>query len=313
MKAIVCSKYGPPDVLRIKEIKKPTPKKNEVLIKIHSTAVTASDTIVRGFKLSRWTPLGFLMALVIGFRKPRNPVLGMVLAGEIESTGNEVNRFNPGDKVYGWTLKPGFTVNFGTYAEYICLSQNSVIELKPSNINFAEAAAIPYGGLIAHYFVKKVNITKDQKVLIYGASGAIGTNAVQLVKALGAKVSGVCSTKNLELIKSLGAEKVIDYTKDDINEINESYDIILDAVGKNKSSGFKTQCKKLLSPSGKYISVDEGSPSAKVADLKYITKLVSDGKLIPVIDKTFQLEQMVEAHRYVDLGHKKGNVVITLS
>lgn len=313
MKAVVCSKYGPPEVLQLKEIEKPAPKSNEVLIKIHATAVTASDTIVRGFKLSRKTPLGFLMGLVIGFKKPRKPVLGMVLAGEVEAAGKKVNRFNPGDQVFGWTLNSGFVLRFGTYAEYKCLPQNSVIAIKPERLNYEQAAAIPYGGLLALFFIKKGNIKKGDKVMIYGASGAIGTNAVQLAKDIGAEVTGVCSTKNLEWVKSLGADKVIDYLKDDVMDINESYDIILDAVGESKNSNFKKQCKKLLAPNGKYLSVDNGSPTAAIQDLNYLVKLVEEDKLKPIIDSTYPLERIVEAHRYVDQGHKKGNVVITVS
>jgi len=312
MKAIVCTKYGPPEVLKLKEVEIPAPKNDEVLIKIHSTAVTASDCIVRGFKLPRWSPIGLMMGIAIGFKKPRKSVLGMVMAGDIESAGKDVKRFKKSDPVFGWTLKSGFTIRFGTYAEYICLPQNSVIALKPSNVSYEEAAAIPYGGLIALHYLKKWNIQNRKKVLVYGASGAIGTSAVQIARHFGAEVTGVCSTRNLELVKSLGADRVIDYTKEDPSDIKESYDFILDAVGKKKMSDFKSQCKKVLTPKGKYISVDDGSPTAQIEDLILLKELVESGKLIPVIDRSYSLEQMVEAHRYVDKGHKKGNIVIAV-
>ena len=200
MKAIVCTKYGPPDVLQLKEVEKPTPRKNEVCIKIFATAVTASDCIVRGFKLPVWHPVGLMMGLVLGFKKPRNPILGMVLAGEVESVGKDVKLFKKGDQVFAWTIKSSIQIQFGTYAEYKCLPENSVITLKPFNLSYEEAASIPYGGLLALHFLKKGNIKSRKNVLIYGASGSIGTSAVQLAKYYGAEVTGVCSTMNLELV-----------------------------------------------------------------------------------------------------------------
>ena len=312
MKAIVCTKYGPPEVLQLKEVEKPSPKNNEVLIKIIATAVTASDCIVRGFKLPIWNPVGLMMGLVLGFNKPRNPILGLVFAGEVESTGRDVKLFKNGDPLFGWTMKSSIQIRFGTYAEYKCLPEDSVIALKPSNISFEEAAAVPYGGLIALHYLGKGNIQSAGKVLIYGASGSIGTSAVQLASYYGAEVSGVCSTTNLELVKALGAKKVIDYTKDDITKSEDQYDFILDAVGKSKSSQLKIQSKNALTPNGNYISVDDGNPKATVEDLILLKELVEAGQLKPVIDRRYPLEQMVEAHRYVDKGHKKGNVVITV-
>ncbi len=312
MKAIVCTKYGPPDVLQLKEVEKPIPKVNEILIKIFATTVTASDCIVRGFKLPIWHPMGLMMGLVLGFKKPRNPILGMILAGEVESVGKDAKRFKKGDQVFGWTVKSAIKMRFGTYAEYKCLPEDSIIGLMPSNITYEEAAAIPYGGMLALQFLKKGNIQTRQKVLIYGASGAIGTTAVQLAKYFAAEVTGVCSTANLDMVKSLGADKVIDYTKADTMNKAEFFDLILDAVGKNKSSKLKEQCKNALTPNGKYISVDDRSPKMLIEDLNLLKNLVEEGKLKPVIDRTYLLEQIVEAHRYVDKGHKKGNVVITL-
>jgi NADPH:quinone reductase-like Zn-dependent oxidoreductase len=317
VKAIVCTKYGPPEVLQLREVEKPTPKNNEVCVKIFATAVTASDCIVRGFKLAFWHPVGLMMRLVVGFNKPRNSILGMVLAGEVESAGKDVQRLQVGDPVYAFT-----GTRFGAYAEYICLPENdsgglpgtvpSMIAKKPSNATYEEAASYLYGWGMALHFLRKGNIRKGQKVLIYGASGAIGTTAVQLAKHFGGEVTGVCSTRNLELVKSLGADNVIDYTKEDAVNRGELYDFVLDAVGGSKSSRFKEQSKKALTPNGKYISVDDGSPKYHIEDFELLEELVTTGKLTAVIDRTYPLEDMVEAHRYVDKGHKRGNVVISV-
>jgi NADPH:quinone reductase-like Zn-dependent oxidoreductase len=310
MKAIVCTKYGSPEVLQIKNVEKPIPKDDEVLIKIFATAVTASDCIVRGFKVPLLMKIP--MALAVGFPKPRNPILGQVLSGEIETTGKDVTRFKNGDQIIAFTY-----MRFGTYAEYTCLPEKSAIALKPSNLTYEEAAAIPYGGMLALYNLKKGNIQSGQNILIYGASGAIGTSAIQLAKYYGAKVTGVCSTANLEFVKSIGADTILDYTKDNLASNGELYDFIFDAVGKRKSSIFKIQCKQALAPNGKYISVDDETPKIQSEDiieiLTLLKVLVETGKIKPVIDRCYPLEQMVEAHRYVDKGHKKGNVVITVN
>ena len=302
MKAMVCTKYGPPEVLQLKEVEKPTPKNREVLIKIFATAVTASDCIVRGFKvpIQFWIP----MALAVGFPKPRQSILGMVFAGEVESAGKDVSAFKKGDPVFGFDR-----FAFGAYAEYKCMPEDGMLAIKPTNLNFEESAAVPFGGLLALPFLRKGNIQSGQKILIYGASGAIGTSAVQLARYYGAEVTGVCSTANLELVKSLGADTVIDYTKEDFTNRDEKYDFIFNAVGKRKA---RLQCKNALTPNGKHVTVDDGSPKIQMEDLIFLKELVEAGKLKPVIDRCYPLEQMAEAHRYIDKGHKKGNVVISI-
>jgi NADPH:quinone reductase-like Zn-dependent oxidoreductase len=305
MKAIVCTKYGPPEVLQLREVEKPAPRSNEVCIKIFATAVTASDCIIRGFKVPFifWLPMG----LAVGFTRPRQPILGMVLAGEVESAGSDVKSFKKGDPVIGWDR-----FAFGTYAEYKCMPAAGMLVIKPSNMTYEEAAAVPFGGLLALHYLKKGVVQSGQKILIYGASGAIGTSAVQLARSFGAKVSGVCSTVNLELVQSLGADPVFDYTQEDFTNRSERYDFIFDAVGKRKSSKFKLQCKSALAQDGKYISIDDGSPKLQLEDLIFLKELVEAGKLKAVIDRRYPLEQTAEAHRYVEQGHKKGNVVITV-
>ena len=305
MKAIVCTKYGPPEVLQFQEVEKPTPRNNEVGIKIFATAVTSSDCLIRGSKvpLRLWLP----MRLVIGFTKPRKPILGMVFAGEVEAVGTEVTRFQKGNQVYA------FNIRCGTYAQYTCLPENSVMAFKPSTLSYKQAAAVPYGGLLALHFLRKIQIQSGKKVLIYGASGAVGTSAIQLARHFGAEVTGVCSTTNVALVKSLGADTVIDYTQEDFTNRGERYDCIFDAVGKRKSSQLKLQCKQALTPTGKYLSVDDGSPNLRSEDLHFLTELIEAGQIQAVIDRCYPLEHIVEAHRYVDAGHKKGNVVITVA
>ena len=248
-----------------------------------------------------------LMRLVMGITRPRKPILGLVLAGEIEETGKGVERFRVGDRVYAFTK-----FRLGCYAQYTCLPETATMVSAPSNLTYEEVAAIPYGGLLALHYLRKGTIRSGQQVLIYGASGAVGTSAVQLAKYFGTVVTAVCGTTNLELAKSLGADAVIDYTKDRTPP-GTHYDLILDAVGKRKSSTLKMACRGALAPSGKYVSVDDGMPRIAASDLALLTEIVQAGKLKPVIDRRYPLERIVEAHRYVEQEHKKGNVVITVN
>ncbi|WP_285767223.1 NAD(P)-dependent alcohol dehydrogenase [Peribacillus sp. SI8-4] len=302
MKAMVCTQYGSPDVLKLKEVAKPRPKHNEILVKIHAATVASGDIRVRRFDspFLLWLP----MRIFLGLTKPRKAILGVELAGEVVETGAKVEKFNIGDEVFAMT-----GMNFGANAEYTCLPENGAVALKPASLSYQEAAVLSFGGTTALHFFRKGKIGIGQKVLVYGASGAVGTSAVQLAKCLGTEVTGVCSAANFELVKSLGADKLIDYKKGDFTKRQERYDIIFDAVGKSS----KTSCKKLLTPHGRYVSV-EGQGIAKILpeDLLYLKELIETGKLKPVIDKCYPFEQIPEAHRYVEQGHKKGNVVITI-
>ncbi len=307
MKAIICTRYGPPDVLQIREIENPAPRENEVRIKIHASAVTASDLYIRGSQVPFRVLIPF--RLMMGITKPRRPVIGLVLAGEIESAGKNINRFKPGDRIYGLT---GFSL--GAYAEFKCMketdSKQGCLSMMPENLSFEEATVAAYGGLLAFQFMEKGNIQPGQKVLIYGASGTTGTIAIQFAKFLGAKVTAVCSSENLELAKSLGADEMIDYTRVDHSEPGVNYDFILDAVGKNKTSGFKKEIKNSLTPEGKYVSIDDEPLLLDSARLEKIRVLVEAGHIKPVVDRCYQFEEIVKAHRYVEKGHKKGGVAI---
>jgi len=309
MKVVICTKYGSPDVLRIQEVEKPIPKNNEVLIKIRATTVHIGDAKIRSFKPGMGFFLDLLvkpmMRIMIGFRGPRKKILGMELAGEIEAVGENVTLFKQGDQVFAST-----ELRFGTYAQYICLPENALIAPLPTNTTYEEAAPVSNGALTALLILKKATIQKDQEVLIYGASGSVGTFAVQLAKYFATHVTGVCSTTNLEMVTSLGADKVIDYTQEDFTKNNVTYDIIFDAVGKLSAS----ECKQSLKKKGVYLNVLTSSSGLKLkpVDLLFLKELIEAKKLRAVIDKTYTLDQIVDAHRYVDKGHKKGNVVITV-
>ena len=322
MKAIICTKYGSPDVLQLEEVEKPIPKDNEVLIKVHASSVTKADTMMR-----RGTP--FYGRIFIGLTKPKNPITGTGFAGIIENTGKAVKHFKKGDAVFGET-----GVGFSTNAEYVCVSEKALITAKPENISFEEAAPVCDGILTSWCFLKDIGkIQSGQSILVNGASGSLGTAAVQIAKYSGAEVTGVCSSANAELVKSLGADKVIDYTKEDFTKADQKYDIIFDSVGKSSFS----QCKNALKENGVYLSPvlkfslllqmmrtsKLGKKKAKFsatglrpvpelcAFLEELKEIIVSGKIKIVIDRKYKLEQTADAHRYIDAGHKRGNVVIT--
>lgn len=321
MKAILCTGYGPPEVLKFGDADKPVPGDDEVLVRICATTVTAGDCEIRGFRFPvlLWLP----MRLFMGIRRPRRPILGMECSGVIESVGRKVTKFKAGDRVFADT-----GMRFGTYAEYVCLPEKGTVAIKPVTMSFEEAAAVPVGGLNALHFLKKARVRKGEKVLVYGASGSIGTFAVQIAKAYGAEVTAVCGPDNQDLVRSLGAVRAIDYTKEDFTRNGEVYDVIFDTKGKASLSSVRGSLKA----EGRYLSANPGlsdrisaignsgkglkvilEPSEqRVEDLESLKGLIEEGKVRTVIDRRYLLEQVPEAHRYVDQGHKKGNVVITV-
>ena len=330
MKAIVYTKYGPPEVLQLKEVKRPVPRENEILVKIYASSVNYGDITVRNFRylpLSKFNmplPFWFMARLMFGFWKPKKNIPGSEFAGNIEATGENVKSFKAGDPVFGY-LGP----RMGANAEYVCVNEKSMVAIKPENMNYEEASILPYGGTTAFHLLRNINIKKGDKVLINGASGAIGSHAVQLAKHYGAEVTGVCGTPRMEFVKSLGADKVIDYTKEDFAQKGETYDLIFDILGKSTFS----RCKNSLKSDGVYLrasfkmrelfqmlwtkffsskKVICALTTEKKENLVRIKELVEAGKIKSVIDKFYPLEKTVEAHRYVEEGNKKGNVLITI-
>jgi 2-desacetyl-2-hydroxyethyl bacteriochlorophyllide A dehydrogenase len=318
MKAAVCTSYGKPEVLQLKEVEKPTPKEDQILLKIHSSSVTSGDARVR-----RADP--YVIRLIFGFKRPRKSILGVVVAGEVESVGSKVSKFKAGDKVFGTT-----GMSFGAHAQYQCISENGTLALIPENISYEEAAAIPFGGTASLHFLRKGNVKAGEKILIYGASGALGTMAVQLAKDMGAEVTAVCSGKNTEMVNELGADKVIDYTKEDFTKNGETYDVIFDTIGKSSfSAGMKSLKKKgvmLLASAGMGLmlrgavtsilgskKVISGVIKESAEDMQFFKKLIEAGKLKAVVDKVYALEEITMAHAHVDKGHKKGNVIINMN
>ena len=322
MKAIVASQYGTPAVLQLKEVAKPAPKDNEILIKIHATTVNAGDSRMRSFTVPGvlWLPA----RITLGFSKPKQPIFGMELAGEVQAVGMNVTKFKLGDQVFASTL----THKFGAHAEYKCLPEDGVVAVKPKNIRYEEATTLPIGANTALHFLKAGHIQPGQKVLVYGASGTVGTFAVQLAKLFGAEVTGVCSTRNVALVKSLGADHVIDYTCEDFTKNGQTYDIVFDTVGKTTFS----QCKGVLKSNGHYLNtalallglqelwaiatsgkkIVGGTAPSSAEALTILAEYAAAGQLRPVIDRCYPLEQVPEAHRYVDGGHKRGSVVINV-
>ena len=311
MKAIRCLKYGGSENLVLADVEKPLPKASEVLIKIKATSVTASDILIR--KLNEPPIPRFILQLIFGFGKPRNPILGMVSSGVVVEKGAQVTSFNIGDEVFAYGSISPMKHRFGSYAEFICLPQDWNIAKKPKNVSFEEAAAIPYGGLLASHLINQTKIKNGDEVLIYGASGSIGTAALQLAKYAGAQVTSVCSGRNFELVNSLGSNKVIDYTAANAEDELGTYTYVIDAVGNSKTSKLKEKSKGALTDGGKYLSIDNGVPKTPKEAFLKLRELVESGRLKPVIDKVFPLEKMAEAHNYVERGHKRGNVIITVS
>lgn len=304
MKAVICTRYGLPEVLQITTLPRPIPGENEILVRVMATCVNSGDARIRSLNVKGL--MSVIMRLALGISKPRKPVLGTVFSGIVHATGSRVTKFKVGDKVFGMT---GF--KFGTYAAYSTVHQNSNVIKMPQNATFEEAVAIIFGGQTAIYFLEKANIQEklNPKILIAGATGSVGTAAIQIAKHYKADITAVCSSEGQKLVRELGVNKIVLYDKDEFSKLTGKFDIIFDAVGKFT----KKQCKKLLNKNGIYKTVNAGYASETVQQLQLLKELFEKGELKAVIDRTFQLEEIVAAHRYVDTGRKKGNVVLKIS
>jgi NADPH:quinone reductase-like Zn-dependent oxidoreductase len=304
MKAAICTNYGKPDLIEMREIEKPSPKDNEILIHIITTTVQTGDCKMLNLPVVDYNPiLKFLMRFMMGYNKPKKAIFGTELFGKIESVGKKVTKHKVGDEIIVMT-----DTEMGAHTEYLIWPEGKLIINKPEKITPEQAAAVSFGGTTALYFLRKANIQKGKTILIYGASGTVGTSAVQISKYFGAIVTGVCSSKNIELVKSIGADYVFDYTKENIGNKNAKYDIIFDAVGKIS----KKDCRNILKQNGKYVSVLNGFVMGKQADLDLLKSIIEQNKYLPVIDKCYKLDEIVEAYKYVGQGHKRGNIIINI-
>ena len=308
MKAAVCERYGPPEVLRVAEVARPAPAADEILVRVHASTVNSSDWYVRSGLPTSPLRVQVPFRLLVGLRRPRRGILGLILCGEVVEAGRAVRRFRPGDRVWAFTK-----LRFGAYAEYACLKEESSVALAPADATDEESAAIAYGGLMAIHYLRRGRLRAGERLLVYGASGAAGTAAVQLAHHAGAVVTGVCGPENAALVASLGAGSTLDYTRVDTPPAGAAYDLVLDAVGRRRGSPLKDACRRALAPGGRYVSVDDGTPAFSAADLVRLAELVDSGAIAPVIDRVYPLERIADAHRYVEADHKRGNVVITIA
>ncbi|WP_437613437.1 NAD(P)-dependent alcohol dehydrogenase [Sorangium sp. So ce834] len=308
MKAAICPSYGPPEVLFIGDVPKPTPKADEILVKVRASSVNSSDWFIRSGLPTAPFYMRWMMKVALGFRGPRRRILGLIVVGEVAEVGKAVTRFRAGDRIWAFTR-----LRFGAYAQFTCLRESSAAALSPRNLAYEEAAAIPYGGLLALHCLRRAALEPGHAIVIYGASGGVGTSAVQLARHMGAEVTAVCGAANAELVRSLGAAHVMDYTTETSPPEGARYHAVLDAVGKRKTSPLRSACEDALAPGGRSISVDDGTPEFVARDLEELGELVDNGFLRPVIDRRYPLDQIAEAHRYVEQDHKKGAVVITVA
>jgi NADPH:quinone reductase-like Zn-dependent oxidoreductase len=308
MKAAVCIRYGPPEVLRIVDVPRPAPAEDEILVRVRASTVNSSDWYVRSGV--RRSPLAVQVPfrLLVGLRRPRQPILGLVVAGEVVQAGRAVMSFRAGDRVWAFTK-----FRFGAYAEYTCVKEHSTVALAPASASDEDAAAMLYGGLMAMHYLRRGALAPGKRVLVYGASGAAGAAAVQLAAHAGAEVTGVCGPTNADLVTSLGATSVLDYTSTDSLPPGTTFDLVLDAVGKRRGSTLKAACRRAVAPRGKYVSVDDGTPDFAATDLVGLAQLADEGAIEPVVDRVYPLEWIAEAHRYVEADHKRGNVVVTMA